>query len=170
MDYYDVSIGIAQPSGEGIADIYTALRLHDSCIGRGFFLSGRCSGNGNPCLSCTGVRDIDYMKRVNKSPTTFTWSNENCGGSVHCIGYVYSEAIWSLYHRELNSFYGYDDNTSLEIVTRLTYIAAGNVQTWFSGSPPWYVYMIHDRSLAPIRSLTLFIIHQSTTQGWMRVI
>ena len=65
MDYYDVSIGIAQPSGEGIADIYTALRLHDSCIGRGFFLSGVCSGNGNTCQSCSGVRDIDYMKKQN---------------------------------------------------------------------------------------------------------
>lgn len=56
---------------------------------------------------------------------------------VHCLGYVYSEAVWSLYHRELNSFYGYDDNTALEIVTRLTYIAAGNVQTWYQGSPPF---------------------------------
>ena len=46
---------------------------------------------------------------------------------------MYSEAVWSLYQRELNSFYGYDDNTSLEIVTRLTYIAAGNIQTWYNG-------------------------------------
>lgn len=45
--------------------------------------------------------------------------------------------MWSLYARELNAFYGYDDNTALEIVTRLTYIGAGNVQTWYSGSPPW---------------------------------
>jgi len=28
--------------------------------------------------------------------------------------------------------YGYDDNTSLEIVQRLTFIAAGNVNFWFS--------------------------------------
>lgn len=56
---------------------------------------------------------------------------------VHCMGYVYSEAVWSLYARELPAKYGYDDNTSLEIVTRLTYIAAGNIQTWFSGSPPF---------------------------------
>lgn len=129
MDYYDTSIGIAQPSGEGIADIYTALRLHDSCIGRGFFKQGVCSGDGNACKTCNGVRDIDYLKRVNNSPTTFTWANANCGGSVHCLGYVYSEAVWSLYARELKqSPYGYDDNTALEIVTRLTYIAAGNVQ------------------------------------------
>jgi hypothetical protein len=137
MDYYDVATGIANPSGEGIADIYTALRLHDSCIGRGFFKSGVCSGNGNPCLQCNGVRDIDYKKRQSQQPSTFTWSNNNCGGGVHCMGYVYSEAVWSLYARELPAKYGYDDNTSLEIVTRLTYIAAGNIQTWFSGSPPF---------------------------------
>lgn len=47
---------------------------------------------------------------------------------VHCVGYVYSEAVWSLYARELPNYYGYDDNTSLEIVTRLTYIAAGKTQ------------------------------------------
>jgi hypothetical protein len=55
MDAYDVASGISKPSGEGIADIYSALRLNDSCIGRGFFLSGVCSGNGNPCISCTGM-------------------------------------------------------------------------------------------------------------------
>lgn len=50
---------------------------------------------------------------------------------------MYAEAVWSLYKRELNSFYGYDSNTALEVVTRLTYIAAGNTQTWYSGSTPW---------------------------------
>jgi uncharacterized membrane protein len=128
---------IAKPSGEGIADVYTALRLNDSCIGRGFYKGSNCSGNGNPCTSCSGVRDIDYMKRQTKNPSTYSWSNQVCGTSVHCLGYVYSEAVWSLYKRELNAFYGYDENTSMEIVTRLTYIAAGNTGTWFSGSAPW---------------------------------
>ena len=31
--------------GEGIADVYAALRMNDSCIGRGFFTSGDgCTG------------------------------------------------------------------------------------------------------------------------------
>lgn len=51
---------------------------------------------------------------------------------VHCMGQIYSEAIWSLYKRELPNTYGYDDNTSLEIVQRLTFIAAGNVQYWYA--------------------------------------
>ena len=40
-----------------------------------------------------------------------------------------------MYKRHLQAApYNYDDNTALEIVTRLTYIAAGNVGTWYSGS------------------------------------
>lgn len=81
LDNNDVDGQISNPSGEGIADLYAALRLNDSCIGRGFFQTGVCSGNGNPCVTCTGVRDIDYMKRSNKSPSTYTWANTACGTS-----------------------------------------------------------------------------------------
>jgi hypothetical protein len=122
MDANDVNGGIAKPSGEGIADVYAALRLGDSCIGRNFFKTKTCGG----CTTCTGVRDIDYEKR-DGFPHDFTWSNNNCGGKVHCVGGVYSEAVWSLYKRILQTApYNYDDNTALEITTRLTYIAAGN--------------------------------------------
>jgi hypothetical protein len=130
MDANDATPGIASPSGEGIADIYTALRLNDSCIGRNFR-----SSNCSTCQSCTGVRDIDYMKKKTGSPSTFSWANSNCGSSVHCKGHVYSEAVWSLWKRELPTLYGYDDNTAHEIVNRLTYIAAGNTGTWYSGTP-----------------------------------
>ena len=70
MDANDVVGGIASPSGEGIADIYSALRLYDSCIGRNFLSSTPCSGNGDPCITCTGVRDIDYLKRAVRQPAT----------------------------------------------------------------------------------------------------
>ena len=136
LDANDATPGIASPSGEGIADIYTALRLNDSCIGRNF-LPSVCGGNGDPCLTCTGVRDIDYLKRQSGNPHDFSWSNANCGGSVHCVGGVYSEAVWSLWKRELQSApYNMDNNTAHEVVTRLTYIGAGATGTWFSGSPP----------------------------------
>jgi len=131
MDANDATPGIASPSGEGIADIYTALRLNDSCIGRNFRRSGTCS----TCQTCTGVRDIDYAKKTG-SPSTFTWANSNCGSSVHCKGHVYSEAVWSLWKRKLPVMYGYDDNTAHEIVNRLTFLAAGATGTWYSGSPP----------------------------------
>ena len=138
MDDNDANPSISSPSGEGIADIYTALRLNDSCIGRNFIPATPCGGFGDPCLTCTGVRDIDYLKRVSGNPHTYTWSNANCGGSVHCVGGVYSEAVWSLWKRKLQSApYNYDNNTAHEIVNRLTYIGAGNVGTWFSGGPPF---------------------------------
>ncbi len=137
MDANDASPGIASPSGEGVADIYTALRLNDSCIGRNF-RSTVCSGNGDPCLTCTGVRDIDYLKRASGQPHDYSWSNANCGGSVHCVGGVYSEAVWSLWKRELTGApYNLDNNTAHEVVNRLTFIGAGATGTWFSGGPPF---------------------------------
>ncbi len=137
MDDNDANPSIASPSGEGIADIYAALRLNTSCIGRNF-RSTVCTGFGDPCLTCTGVRDIDYLKRQSGQPHTYTWSNANCGGSVHCVGSVYSEAVWSLWKRKLQSApYNMDNNTAHELVNRLTFIGAGNVGTWFSGGPPF---------------------------------
>ena len=136
MDANDVNGGIASPSGEGIADIYAALRLNDSCIGRNF-RSTVCTGNGDPCLTCTGVRDIDYLKRQSGNPHDYSWSNANCAGSVHCVGGVYSEAVWSLWKRLLTAApYNMSNNTAQEVVTRLTFIGAGATGTWFSGSPP----------------------------------
>ena len=95
----------------------------------------KCNSIGDPCINdCTGVRDIDYENRESGMPHTVTWSNANCGDKVHCIGLVYSEAVWSLWKRDLPELYGIDDSSALEIVTRLTYIAAGNVASWFSES------------------------------------
>jgi len=137
LDDNDAVPTIAGPSGEGIADVYAALRLNSSCIGR-HFRSTNCTGFGDACLSCTGVRDIDYLKHASGQPHDYTWSNANCGGAVHCTGHVYSEAVWSLWKRQLQSPpYNYDENTAHEVVTRLTYIGAGNVGTWFSGGPPY---------------------------------
>jgi len=142
LDDNDAIPSIASPSGEGIADIYAALRLNDSCIGRNFRATA-CTGFGDPCVSvdgdpaCTGVRDIDYLKRASGQPHDYTWSNSNCGGSVHCVGSVYSEAVWSLWKRELQDPpYNMDNNTAHEVVNRLTFIGAGATGTWFSGGPP----------------------------------
>ena len=115
-----------------------ALRLNNSCIARGFFVGGNnCGGYGDPCLSCTGIRDIDYLRRLSNQPHDYSWSNANCSGSDHCRSAVYSEAVWSLWKRILPFAYNYDTNTAQEIVTRLTYVGGGNVSTWFSGGPPF---------------------------------
>ena len=136
IDDNDVVPTIASPSGEGIADIYTMLRLNDSCIGRNFRATV-CTGFGDPCLTCTGVRDVDYLQRQSGQPHDYSWSNANCGGSVHCVGAVYAEAVWSLWKRILTaSPYNMDNNTAHEVVNRLTFLGAGATGTWFSGGPP----------------------------------
>jgi hypothetical protein len=136
MDDNDANPSIAGPSGEGIADIYAALRLNTSCIGRNFRATP-CGGFGDPCLTCTGVRDIDYAQRQSGEPHTYTWTNRFCGTSVHCKGATYAEAVWDLWKRDLPAQYGMDDNTAHELINRLTFIGAGNVGTWFAGGPPW---------------------------------
>ena len=115
-----------------VSDIYAALRHADSCIGPNFQPNGvRCNIGNDICGSCTGVREVDYLNIGNQVPHTYTWMTQNCLNDMGCKGNVYSEAIWSLYKRELRNFYNYDKNTSLEIVQRLTYIAAGSVENWY---------------------------------------
>jgi hypothetical protein len=141
MDNNDAVPTIANP-GEGIADIYASLRLSTSCIGRGFRLTGPCGGYGNPCDTCTGVRDIDWMKRALDTPTTVTWIDANCGsggapcgGGVHCEGAVYSEAVWDLWNRDLTAgAFGYTLDHAREIATQLTYRGGTAVGSWFTCS------------------------------------
>ena len=128
MDNNDTTGTIANP-GEGIADVYMAVRLKESCVGRNF-RNTNCGGYGNPCLSCTGVRDIDWDQRALHQPTTITWIDANCGtgpapcgGGVHCEGSVFAESIWDLFSRDLPAA-GYSSDTALEIATRTTYIGA----------------------------------------------
>ncbi len=134
MDDNGTNGSVSSP-GEGIADLYGALRHARSCSGRGAFGSV-CTGFGDPCLpafGCTGARDIDWERHVSMLPHDVDWVNGNPGcGGVHCRGVVYAEAVWDLYKRDLPASYGFDDNTSLEIVMRLTFLGADNVATWYS--------------------------------------
>ncbi|HYH44921.1 MAG TPA: hypothetical protein VEG34_04500, partial [Thermoanaerobaculia bacterium] len=136
LDANDSVPGVSSP-GEGIADLYAALRLNDSCIGRNF-RNKVCTGFGDPCLTCTGVRDIDYLKRESGLPHTYTWANANCDSIVHCTGAVYAEAVWSLWKRELPAApFNMDGNTAHELTNRLTFLGATGVGTWFAGGPPF---------------------------------
>jgi hypothetical protein len=127
--------GISTPS-EGIADLYAAFRLGNSCIGRGFFVNGSlCTGYGDPCTpasGCTGLREVDFAHRASGEPHTVAWVNGNPScGSPHCRGALVSEAVWDLAQRDLPALFGMDDPTATELTSRLLFRGADNVGTWF---------------------------------------
>lgn len=91
VDYHDATPSGSRPN-EAIADSSAALRLHASCVGRGFFWTmnrncgqwTNCPSNPGPsygyncsgynssecCLECTGIRELDYMKHADTDPDT----------------------------------------------------------------------------------------------------
>jgi hypothetical protein len=131
--------------GEAIADTVALLRLNQSCIGRGFFLNQVCSGYGDPCTGtpttgCTGVRDSDFAKHVSGQPHGITWIQSNCGGGsgpcgreVHCEGQIAAEVGWDLGARDLrNPPFNFDENTALELATRITYVGMQTLTSWYT--------------------------------------
>lgn len=142
MDNNDAVPTVSSP-GEGIADLYASLRLDTSCIGRNFRATA-CSGYGNPCTTCTGVRDIDWDKHTAHTP--FGMANADacgpgntngpCGGSVHCEGQIYSQSVWDLWNRDLlGGGFNLSLDAAREVATQLTYRGAGGVGSWFACSP-----------------------------------
>jgi subtilisin-like proprotein convertase family protein len=119
--------GFDNPS-EAYADVTSIMATHLSCLGRGFRQSSNCGGYGNTCLSCTGVRDLDWDKRANHVPSTpsgFLTTNcpggsGPCGKEVHCEGYVAAETMWDLAVRDLPAL-GLDANTAWNLADKLWY-------------------------------------------------
>ncbi len=130
-------------TGEVYGDFYSALTTHDSCIGPGF-LSSNCSGYGDACTSCTGVRDIDYAKHssgtahtisnfvFSKCPTSSSYAGP-CGREGHCESYPGSEAMWDLVNRDLTaSPFSLDTNTAWFIAERLFYLSRSTSGSMYS--------------------------------------
>ncbi len=116
-------------TGETYGDFTAALVTHSSCIGAGFRTTN-CGGYGDPCLSCTGVRDIDWGAHLSNTPHTvanFIQTNcpasgtyqGPCGREGHCESYVSSEAVWDLAARDLPS--------------------PGSAQAWSTADRLWYL-------------------------------
>lgn len=120
--------GGAENPGEGYADVIAILQEHRSCVGRGFFQSGNCSGYGDSCLNCSGIRDMDWDQRVRHTaatPANFTGANCGggggpCGREVHCEAYVPAEAIYDLAARDLPAA-GLDADSSWQLAEKLFY-------------------------------------------------
>ena len=112
-------------TGETYGDFTAALVLHSSCVGGGF-QGGNCGGYGNPCTTCSGVRDIDYGRHSANLPATVgNHTYPRCplvgapsfyvgpcgldrlirglpsGDEGHCESQVSSEALWDLVNRDL---------------------------------------------------------------------
>ena len=139
MDGADAAPFISTP-GEGIADIWAALRLNTSCIGRNF-TANPCSGFGDPCTECTGVRDIDWAKRQSGNPHGIAFTDATCGsggttpcgGSTHCEGAIYAESVWDFWKRDLPAApTNLDAQTAYLLTTRLTFEGSGPVGAWFN--------------------------------------
>jgi hypothetical protein len=76
----------------------------------------------------------DAQPRCAANPPT----SSPCGGFSHCEGAVYAEAVWDLWNRDLVAApYNLDLDTAREIATRLTYLGAGPVGTWFQCTTPF---------------------------------
>jgi trimeric autotransporter adhesin len=118
LDWNDGSgISPDQGTAETYGDFTSTLMTHSSCVGLGFYVSKNCGdlyGYGDPCTSCTGLRDIDYAKHSSATPATvanFTQSHCDvrpdypgpCGREGHCESYVSSEALWDFVARDLPS-------------------------------------------------------------------
>jgi hypothetical protein len=106
-DDYDGS-GSNSPPLETRADWTASVQIHDSCTGRGFYFpSGNCTGYGDTCLNCSGIRDADYWKHSSKTPWTAAnhgsfWSCSGgsyfgpCGLEDHCESGISTQALWEM--------------------------------------------------------------------------
>ncbi len=119
--------GYDNPS-EAYADVVAIIQERRSCVGRGFFAGGNCSGYGDSCLACSGIRDMDWDQRVRHTPATpANFTQTNCGGGggpcgreVHCESYVPSESIFDLGFRDLPTS-GLDSDSSWQLTEKLFY-------------------------------------------------
>jgi hypothetical protein len=122
LDTFDNAGGVSLP-GEAYADMTAVMRLNTSCIARGFFKNGFCGGNGDACTECSGVREIDWKKRVSGRPHDLRWvlgqnatvpggcgapvvpptpfNSGPCQRGTHCEGTIIGEAVWDLLKRDL---------------------------------------------------------------------
>ncbi len=137
LDSNDGSPSSTVGSSESYADINAILTTHESCIGVNFIPGQQCSGYGNPCTNCTGIRDADYTKHsYSTTPakpsqlsgyTGYHCSTSSsypgpCGYEGHCESYIMSEVGWDLAARDLPAE-GYDQATSWMIADRLFFLS-----------------------------------------------
>ncbi len=121
--------GYDNPS-EAYADIVAVLEGRESCAGRGFYMNGNCSGYGDACLACSGIRDQDWGKHARNTPATpqnflavYCGGGDGpCGREGHCESYVSAEAVYDLAARDLPAM-GLDAATAWQLTEKLWYLS-----------------------------------------------
>jgi trimeric autotransporter adhesin len=147
LDSNDGSPTSTVGSSEVYGDTNGILATHSSCLGVNFIPGQNCSGYGNSCTSCTGIREADYLKHSTATPSTpamltgstgYHCSKDSsypgpCGYEGHCESVIGSEALWTLAANTtygLMSKSGQDSNTAWFIADRLFFLSrptAGDV-------------------------------------------
>lgn len=142
---HELGHGLDQNDGTGLdlgtteayADVTAALTLHNSCVAPGF-RTANCDSYGDPCTSCTGLRDIDWGRHVSGVPHTVanytqprcgTGGSGVCGREPHCEANVPTEAIWDLANRDLS---GPGGNAAWNITERLWYLSRSTASSAFT--------------------------------------
>jgi hypothetical protein len=131
---WDSNDGVAtadMATGEAMGDTMAMSMTHVSCVGGGF-LTSNCSGYGDACTACTGVRDIDYTKRSSGTKWNRAKVLSNCpadssyagpwGKEGHCESYPQSQGNWDL-TRALITKYG---DAGWMVFDKLWYSTRGN--------------------------------------------
>jgi len=120
--------GYDSPS-EAYADVVAIFESRDSCVGSGFKPGQNCTGYGDTCLDCTGIREMDWDRRNAHTPATpsgFVMQNcvfggtSPCGKPEHCASHVLSETMYDLATRDLPAS-GLGADTSWQLAERLFY-------------------------------------------------
>lgn len=147
MDDFDGSGGDSPPV-ETRADWTAMLQTHDSCVGRGFFLSGSCSGYGDDCIDCSGVRDNDWTMHVEGVPWTPAnhgtfWSCSGgsyfgpCGLEDHCEAGLSTQALWDFVTTDaVGAPTNLDLATAWALADRMFYLAMPTLGNMYSCSLP----------------------------------
>jgi subtilisin-like proprotein convertase family protein len=124
--------GVDSP-GEGYADVTAFFATRESCVARGWYNDGRmCDGWGDPCLSCTGIRDVDWAAHADNTPSDPTThliarcpsepGFTPCGRQQHCEGKLVGETLYDLATRDLPAM-GLDADTAWMVAERLWFVS-----------------------------------------------
>ena len=153
LDSNDGSPTSTVGSSETYGDTNGILMTHNSCLGVNFIPGTNCSGYGNACTSCTGIREADYTKHSSATPakpsmlsgsTGYHCSLDSsypgpCGYEGHCESVVMSEALWTFAANAtygLPSISGMDSNTAWFIADRLFFLTRPTAADSYTCSSP----------------------------------